>query len=630
MNKVAIIVQRYHQDVVGGSESLAWHYATLLRDAYEVDLLTTTAVDISDWANVLPAGSIKQDGVNIVRFPVTVGRNAYWGQLHRRLLAGFGRFNPGRKRNPDNPFQHQWSVPLQEEFILNQGPHSEPLMQFIENHWSDYRSLIFVTYLYPTTYFGLQRVPPGRALFVPTLHCEQTAYLSAYRHAAHWARELLWLTEAEKRGGQKLWGRLPGRIVAMGIDTVSRQPPAASTRYLLYCGRVDPNKGFPELFEYFKKYTLTFPGKLRLVITGKDDMKVPDQPDVEFRGFVSNEEKFSLMAGATIYISPSPNESFSIVTLEAMAQGTPVLANGSSEVLVDHINTSGAGRIYVDYESFAAALTELLADTEELSRMGKAGREYVLARYQASHIREALIEAVEFSPPLASPQLAPPPALPRLCRLSSAEEFHFQFAGHLEACDWEPHPLFSVFTQYDQEYYLGLRDAFSHKYRCFYALSRTIAARSIIELGASAGSSADAYLSAAPQAKYIGIDVFAEGSRHDNQTSWKPYEIAKQLFTDRGFERWQLMRFNLRHLERLPSDAELVVVDAGHDFDNEYADLQLALTASPAFIFVDDADDENGGKPAIDKFLHEDLRERVEYTYHIPYIGGGLVIKLKK
>lgn len=620
MSRVAIVVQRCHESVVGGSESLAWHYATLLRDAYEVDLLTTTAVDISDWANVLPEGSTKKDGVNIVRFPVTVGRSAYWGRLHRRLQAGFSRFKPGRIRNPDSPLQLQWSIPLQEEFIRNQGPYSEPLMQFIENHWSDYRSLIFVTYLYPTTYFGLQRLPPGQALFAPTLHCEQTAYLSAYKHAAHRVRESLWLTAAEQRVGQKLWGTLPGRIVSMGIDTMPRQPPPAANPYLLYCGRVDPNKGFPELFEYFKKFNRTFPGKLRLVITGKDDMKVPDHPDFEFRGFVSNEEKFSLMAGATIYISPSPNESLSIVTLEAMAQGTPVLANGNSEVLIDHITSSGAGRIYFDYESFAASLTEMLSENEELSRMGKAGREYVVARYQASHIRQGLIEAIEASPP----------PLPPACGPSSAEEFNSQFAGNLEACEWEPHPLFSVFTQYDQEHYLALRDAFTHKYECFYALSRTIAPRSIIELGTSAGSSADAFLSAAPEATYIGIDVFGEAPRHDDQSQWKPYEIAKQLFADRGFERWVLMRSNLRQLERLPSNADLVVVDAAHDFDSEYADLQLALTANPTFIFVDDADDETCAKPAIDKFVHENLRDRIEYTYHIPYLDGGLVIKLKK
>src|SRR6185436_19540023 len=99
MKKVAIVVQRSHETVVGGSESLAWHYATLLKDDYHVDLLTTTAVDISDWASVLPAGSEVREGINVVRFPVTVGRNAYWARLHDRLHIGFDPFTPGRHRN---------------------------------------------------------------------------------------------------------------------------------------------------------------------------------------------------------------------------------------------------------------------------------------------------------------------------------------------------------------------------------------------------------------------------------------------------------------------------------------------------------------------------------------------------
>ena len=55
MKRVAIVVQRCHPDVVGGSETLAWHYATLLRETYEVDVLTTTAIDTNEWANTLPA-----------------------------------------------------------------------------------------------------------------------------------------------------------------------------------------------------------------------------------------------------------------------------------------------------------------------------------------------------------------------------------------------------------------------------------------------------------------------------------------------------------------------------------------------------------------------------------------------
>jgi len=357
MSRVAVVVQRCHEDIVGGSETLAWHYAQLLSGAYQVDLLTTTAVETSQWANTLPAGTETKDNVRVVRFPVTIGRSGYWSNLHRRLVEEYGPIVP--TRNDEVP-QLQWSIALQEDFIRHQGPYSEPLLRYLNENWRDYRAVIFITYLYPTTYFGLQQVPAGRALFAPTLHDELPAYLPAYKYAARRARELVWLTAAEQRVGRKLWGDLPGRVVAMAIETEVREPQWAPEPYLLYCGRVDPNKGCRELFEYFITFKKTHPGNLRLVITGKDDIPVPVHEDIEFRGFVTVEEKFRLMAGALMFVTPSPNESFSIVTLEAMAQNTPVLVNGASAVLVDHANDSGAGRVYNDYLTFAQAVEELL------------------------------------------------------------------------------------------------------------------------------------------------------------------------------------------------------------------------------------------------------------------------------
>ena len=52
---------------------------------------------------------------------------------------------------------------------------------------------------------------------------------------------------------------------------------------------------------------------------------------------IRKEEKLNLMSGASFFVMPSPNESFSIVTLEAMAQKTPVLASSGSEAVVEHI-----------------------------------------------------------------------------------------------------------------------------------------------------------------------------------------------------------------------------------------------------------------------------------------------------
>jgi predicted O-methyltransferase YrrM len=208
------------------------------------------------------------------------------------------------------------------------------------------------------------------------------------------------------------------------------------------------------------------------------------------------------------------------------------------------------------------------------------------------------------------------------------ETFRRTFEENLAACDWRPHPKYSVFTQYDREYYLARREAFLHKYLCFYAVSKTIQPRSIIELGVSAGSGADAYLSASPHAQYLGIDLFPKEADTQTGVTWDPYAYARRLLTERRFDRWTLLRADLRRLGRLPGTADLVVVDGAHDVDAEYSDLRLALTANPTFIFVDDAGDERHAKPAIRRLLETDLAGRLAYTVPIDYTDGGLVIRV--
>jgi len=50
--------------------------------------------------------------------------------------------------------------------------------------------------------------------------------------------------------------------------------------------------------------------------------------------------------------------------------------------------------VYGDYETFAAALSELLHDDRKLAVMGDLGRDYVLARFTRERVREALLDAV--------------------------------------------------------------------------------------------------------------------------------------------------------------------------------------------------------------------------------------------
>ena len=401
--QIGIVVQRWHETITGGAESLAWQYAQLLKNHYDVHLITTTALSSDTWANELNSGEEHCCGVKIIRFEVTSGRSEYWKKLHYLLVSRYNasQAEPIRKHNSDeceSPPDIPWSIALQEEWIRKQGPHSQGLIDYLETNQAEYQAIILITYLYSPAYFGSFVVEKSRLLFVPTLHDEPPAYLSAFKFMAKRAKRLLWNTGAERELIERLWGNLPGRIVSMGIETsIQLKPdfPDIETPFLLYSGRIDPGKGSDRLFEYFLKYKSEQESPLFLYLTGSSNMRIPGNRNIKFLGFVSEKEKLELMSRAAVFIMPSRMESLSVVTLEAMAQKTPVLVNGNCPVLEEHIKLSEGGKAYYSYESFKSELDLLLTDQELRTVLGDRGRKYVIENYSEERVREKLIEEIE-------------------------------------------------------------------------------------------------------------------------------------------------------------------------------------------------------------------------------------------
>jgi glycosyltransferase involved in cell wall biosynthesis len=387
MTRVAVVVQRCHPSVVGGSEALAWQYARLLSSRFEVEVLTSTATDYVRWTSDLPAGLDTRDGIAVRRFPVAIGRSDYWYALDQRMMRRGGAAQ-GSAPLP-------WRAAQQDEYIRFQGPCCPALEAWLRHQGEAYAAVVFCTYLYPTTYFGIRAVPPSRSILVPTLHDEPPAYLPVYasRYAAHANR--IWLTAAEQRTAKRLWGFDEGTVLGMAVEhTGATTPEMRSRPYLLYCGRIEAGKGCDELLRAFAR--MRNRGRCSLVLTGIDNMGLPSSPDIEYLGFVDDERKLALMAGARGFVLPSAYESFSIVTLEAMAQRTPVLVNARCEVMRDHIDQSGGGFHYDGPDDLVAKLDQLCDLPEgERARLGDAGRAYVLERYREPGIRDRLVGLVE-------------------------------------------------------------------------------------------------------------------------------------------------------------------------------------------------------------------------------------------
>ncbi len=390
--RIGIVVPRCHERLVGGAEALAWQYAQLLSGSYQVEILTSTAFDYMRWDNDLKGGIEVREGITIRRFHVARGRTPYFHALHRNMLEAFrhsGANPPGQR--------YCWPEALEEEFIRAQGPNCPELATWLAEHEDDYAAIFFLPYLYPTTLDGIRALSGRRWALIPALHDEPPAYLKTFARMARSAPRVLWNAEAERRLGARIWKLDSGRVVAMTVATEIVAPAKEVRPYLLYCGRIDVSKGCAQLLEGFEAYKADHPqSNLELILTGNDVLGVGKRKDVRYLGFVEEQRKFELMAGALAFVQPSPYESLSIVLLEAMAQRTPVIVNGQCEVLADHVNASGSGLVYRGEGEFIKAIGSIVAlGATEREQQGHKARNYVLENYSREQIAARLMAEVE-------------------------------------------------------------------------------------------------------------------------------------------------------------------------------------------------------------------------------------------
>lgn len=203
---------------------------------------------------------------------------------------------------------------------------------------------------------------------------------------------------------------LPGVVVGVGSALPESMDAARFEErfgvrgpFLLYVGRIDNNKGCPELFDHFLRYRAETGSALRLVLIGRSILEIPADPGVVALGFQPDGVKWDALAGCLALAMPSRYESLSMVTLEAFHAGRPVLANARCEVLRGQCRRSGGGLYYASYDEFREALARLESDDALRSRLGAGGKRYFDAHYTWDRIGrkyENLIEMALAADPL--------------------------------------------------------------------------------------------------------------------------------------------------------------------------------------------------------------------------------------
>jgi glycosyltransferase involved in cell wall biosynthesis len=371
--KLAIVVPRYGERVLGGAETLARQLAERLsRSEFNVEVLTTCAHDLHTWRNAYPPGPTQINGIRVHRFPVDPHlRN---GRRHWELTHKFTNREPTTVDE-----EYEW---------IDNSAHSPTLYAHLIQHGNEYDFIIFTPYLFGTTFYGTSLLPE-RSILLPCLHDESFARFLQTRLMMESCRGLMFISSPEMTLAQEKLGiRNPGaRLVGFGLD--DHQSNAARFRrrlnlrdpFLLYAGRLDSLKNLLELFSFFIEYKRLRPRPLKLVLMGDGALSVPSHPDIIPIGFLPEQDKLDGYAAATILCQPSLMESFSIVLMEAWLAGVPVLVHGDCDVTRYHVLRSNGGLYYTDFDEFAGALDWLMGHSVERVRMGELGRAYVLKEY---------------------------------------------------------------------------------------------------------------------------------------------------------------------------------------------------------------------------------------------------------
>lgn len=177
-------------------------------------------------------------------------------------------------------------------------------------------------------------------------------------------------------------------------DTLCARRRASPVFNVLFLARLEKAKGLYEAIDTFARFKQTVP-HAQLIVAGNGPEKASAQnyvrdhkiDDIEFVGFVHDEQKNDVFSRAHVYLFPTYGEGMPTSVLEAMAFGLPIITRPVGG-LRDFFEDGRMGFISdsLDPQVFAALIQQLAIDTQKRETMGKYNRHYAETRFAASKV----------------------------------------------------------------------------------------------------------------------------------------------------------------------------------------------------------------------------------------------------
>ena len=388
------MVQRYGDGIVGGSETACRQFAEQLAGrGHEVSVLTSCARNYVDWADEYPPGTEQLNGVTVTRLPV----------VERRVASDFDPVHSWMMRHPrlaPRADQIRWARLM--------GPRLAGQREWLTRHAHEFDVTVFMTYLYSTTTEGLPTVA-GRTptILQPTAHDEPAAYVDWFVSLFRQPDAFLFFTPEEREIVRRLYRvETPGQVAGIGVarapvvrnpDTLITSMGLQKNKYLVYVGRIDESKGVGELLRFFRAFRSRTDSDLKLVLVGEAVMDTGDDPAVVIAGFLSEEDKASIISQSLALVQPSYFESFSIVLCEAWRNARPALVQGKCAVLRGQALRSNGALPYEGFAEFEACLAWLTQNPALADEMGAAGHDYVERNYEWDVVLRRFEETAELA-----------------------------------------------------------------------------------------------------------------------------------------------------------------------------------------------------------------------------------------
>lgn len=181
--KIAFVNQRYGLDVNGGSELHCRQLAEKMCALYEVEVLTTCAIDYVSWDNHYSEGLETINGVMVRRFKTDKSRNVKkFDKISQKVLS--------------NPEKNSLRDEL--EWIEEQGPYAPDFLEYMKEHASDYDAIIYCDLHHYLAVHGILSSAHDYMYLMP-LTREKNGDLKIYKSVFHHIRGFLFQSKEEQQ-----------------------------------------------------------------------------------------------------------------------------------------------------------------------------------------------------------------------------------------------------------------------------------------------------------------------------------------------------------------------------------------------------------------------------------------------